>query len=104
MEFSATRQTSETPWPASQATSSRISVGRRERNRPRNDGMAQNEQSRSQPSASLTRATGPRAGALAGNAAPAGVGNTIGSARRPAGTSVGWAGVADPPSSSGSRP
>ena len=80
-------------------------MGRRERNRPRNDGMAQNEQSRSQPSASLTRATGPRAGALAGNAAPAGVGNTIGSARRPAGTRVAGVGGAAPPRrSDGSLP
>ena len=83
-------------------------MGRRERNRPRNDGMAQNEQSRSQPSASLTRATGPRAGTLAGNAAPAGVGNTIGRARRPAGTSMGSgpaaSGIGEPPSSEGSLP
>jgi hypothetical protein len=72
--------------------------------------MAQNEQSRSQPSASLTSATGPRAAARAGNAAPAGVGNTIGRARRPAGTRDG--GVAGalgdpgrvPPNSSGRRP
>src|SRR6266487_1545358 len=76
-------------WPASHATSSSTSVGRRERKPPRNEGMAQNEQSRSQPSASLTSATGALGRGRAGKRSPAGAGKTSGSDLRPAGTSGG---------------
>ena len=47
-----------TPCSASQRVSPSTSLGRREMNEPRKDGMAQNEQRRSQPEASFTEATG----------------------------------------------
>lgn len=50
--------TSLTPSPASQRVSPSTSEGRREMKEPRKDGMAQNEQRRSQPEASFTEATG----------------------------------------------
>ena len=50
--------TSLTPCSASQRVSPSTSEGRREMNEPRKDGMAQNEQRRSQPEASFTEATG----------------------------------------------
>src|ERR1700752_1657846 len=51
VEFSLTRNSSRTPWLASQRASAKISGGRRDTNAPRNDGMAQNAQRRSQPAA-----------------------------------------------------
>src|SRR5271170_3721439 len=59
VEFSLTRNSSRTPWLASQRASARISGGRRDTNAPRNDGMAQNEQRRSQPDAIFSGATTP---------------------------------------------
>ena len=59
MEFSLTRNSSRTPSAASQRASSRTSVGRRLTNEPRNVGIAQNVQRRSQPLASLSGAIGP---------------------------------------------
>ena len=59
VEFSLTRNSSRTPSAASQRASSRTSVGRRLTNEPRNDGIAQNVQRRSQPDASLSGAIGP---------------------------------------------
>lgn len=50
--------TSLTPCSASQRVSPSTSLGRREMKEPRKDGMAQKEQRRSQPEASLTDATG----------------------------------------------
>ena len=76
--FSLTRNSSRTPCSPSQAASLRISAGGRDRNAPRNDGIAQKLHRRSQPDASFTGATGdvPRRrrtgrGPLAG-ASPAG--------------------------------
>src|SRR3984957_11853313 len=59
VEFSLTRNSSRTPWLASQRASARISGGRRDTNAPRKDGMAQNEQRRSQPDAIFSGATTP---------------------------------------------
>src|SRR5580658_7006915 len=59
VEFSLTSTSSRTPWLASQRASARISGGRRDTNAPRNDGMAQNEQRRSQPDAIFSGATTP---------------------------------------------
>src|SRR5919112_4062972 len=59
VEFSLTRNSSLTPCSASHRASPRTSPGRRETNDPRNDGIAQNEQRRSQPLASLRGAIGP---------------------------------------------
>src|SRR5260370_20616553 len=59
VEFSLTRNSSRTPWLASQRASAKISGGRRDTNAPRNDGMAQNEQRRSQPDAIFSGATTP---------------------------------------------
>lgn len=91
--FSETSMISLTPCSASQRVSPSTSLGRREMKEPRKDGMAQKEQRRSQPEASLTEATGllsrrrrsgargPEAGAMpsgrsAGAASPAdGVGS-----------------------------
>jgi hypothetical protein len=58
VEFSLTSTSSRTPWSASQRASASTSDGRRETNAPRKLGMAQNEQRRSQPLASLSGATG----------------------------------------------
>ena len=58
VEFSLTSTSSRTPCPASQAASPRTSRGGRETNEPRNDGIAQNAQRRSQPEASLSGAYG----------------------------------------------
>ena len=59
VEFSLTRKSSFTPWPASQSASSSTSVGRRETKEPRKDGIAQNEHRRSQPLANFSDAVGP---------------------------------------------
>ena len=56
--FSLTRTISRTPCPASHWASFSTSEGRREMKEPRKAGMAQKEQRRSQPEASLTEATG----------------------------------------------
>ena len=54
MEFSLTRNSSRAPWSASQRASVSTSEGRRLTNEPRKLGIAQNEQRRSQPLASLS--------------------------------------------------
>src|SRR5580692_608800 len=59
VEFSLTRTSSCTPFSASQRASASSSGGRRETNAPRKDGMAQNEQRRSQPDAIFSGATTP---------------------------------------------
>jgi hypothetical protein len=56
--FSLTSTSSRTPCSASQWASASTSDGRRLTNEPRKLGMAQNEQRRSQPEASLSGATG----------------------------------------------
>ncbi|GAA3295174.1 hypothetical protein GCM10020295_21630 [Streptomyces cinereospinus] len=56
--FSETSMISFTPCSASHRVSFSTSPGRREMKEPRKDGMAQKEQRRSQPEASLTEATG----------------------------------------------
>ena len=56
VEFSLTRTSSRTPWSASQPASASSSGGRRDTNAPRNAGIAQNVQRRSQPQASLSGA------------------------------------------------
>src|SRR5690606_30416620 len=59
VEFSLTRNSSRTPCSASQRASASRSSGGRDRNAPRNLGIAQNVQRRSQPEASLRGAYGP---------------------------------------------
>ena len=59
VEFSLTRNSSRTPCAASHRASASTSAGRRQTNEPRKLGIAQNEQRRSQPLASLSGAIGP---------------------------------------------
>ena len=59
MEFSLTRNSSRAPWVPSHCASWSTSLGRRLTNEPRNAGIAQNEQRRSQPLASFSAAVGP---------------------------------------------
>ncbi len=59
VEFSLTSTSSRTPCSASHSASASSSSGVRETNAPRNDGIAQNAQRRSQPQASFSEATGP---------------------------------------------
>ena len=58
VEFSLTRNSSRTPCSASHRASVSTSAGRRETNAPRNDGIAQKAQRRSQPEAILSGAHG----------------------------------------------
>ncbi len=64
MEFSLTSSSSRTPLAASHSASASSSGGRRETNAPRKDGMAQNEQRRSQPEAIFSGAVTPPASRL----------------------------------------
>ena len=58
VEFSLTRNSSRTPCSPSQRASVSTSAGRRDRNAPRNAGIAQNAQRRSQPEAIFSGAQG----------------------------------------------
>ena len=59
VEFSLTSTSSRTPWPASHPASATRSSGGRDRNAPRNAGIAQKLHRRSHPDAILSGATGP---------------------------------------------